>query len=107
MSEETPEYGSLATQVGGNHYKDYAIQPVEFCQRNQLPFCESNAIKYICRHKDKNGRQDIEKAIHYLQILLEMEYGFPEQKSQEPSDEVEYDINGNAYVEKNGERHYL
>lgn len=61
-------------QVGGAHYKDFAIQPSEFCQKNRLPWCESNVVKYVCRHRAKNGRQDIEKAIHYLQLILEWEY---------------------------------
>jgi hypothetical protein len=61
----------LTVQVGGSHYKDMKIQPVEFIVANGLSFLEGNAIKYICRHKVKNGRQDIEKAIHYLQMILE------------------------------------
>ena len=61
-------------QVGGEHYKAMAIQPAEFCQRNRVPWCEANVIKYVCRHRVKNGRQDIEKAIHYLNLLLEWEY---------------------------------
>lgn len=63
-----------AIQVGGAHYKDMAIQPSEFIHRNRIPFLEGNVIKYVCRHKAKNGRQDIEKAIHYLNLLLEWEY---------------------------------
>lgn len=69
---------ALNTQVGGSHYKDMVIQPVEFCQKNKLTFIESCVIKYVCRHRAKNGRQDIEKAIHFLNLLLEMEY--PEKK---------------------------
>lgn len=65
----------LSEQVGGSHYKDMAIQPVEFCMRNNLNFCQSSAIKYICRYKSKNGAQDIDKAIHFLQILKQIEYG--------------------------------
>ena len=61
-------------QVGGDHYRSLAIQPVEFIQRNSFNYCEAAAIKYICRHRAKNGRQDIEKAIHYLELLLELEY---------------------------------
>jgi hypothetical protein len=61
-------------QVGGAHYKDFAIQPSEFIHRNNIGFLEGNVIKYVCRHRRKNGRQDIEKAIHYLQLLLEFEY---------------------------------
>lgn len=65
---------SSKRQVGGNHYADLAIQPSEFIHRNRLNWCEANAIKYVCRHRSKNGRQDIEKAIHYLELLLEWEY---------------------------------
>ena len=65
-------------QVGGNHYKEFPIQPSEFCQRNGLNWCESNAVKYVARHRSKNGRQDIEKAIHYLNLLLEWEYPQPD-----------------------------
>lgn len=58
-------------QVGGNHYAKMKIQPVVFIVENDIPYREANAIKYICRHKNKNGRQDIEKAIHYLEMILE------------------------------------
>lgn len=61
-------------QVGGEHYAKYKIQPTEFINANRIPFIEGNVIKYVTRHRDKNGRQDIEKAIHYLQLLLEWEY---------------------------------
>ena len=61
-------------QVGGNHYKDMAIQPTEYCQKNELNFCEANIVKYASRHKLKNGREDVEKIIHYAQLILEMEY---------------------------------
>jgi len=61
--------------VAGNHYKDMPIQPAEFCQRNRLNFCESAVIKYVCRHGNKNGVEDIRKAIHFLNLLIEFEYG--------------------------------
>ena len=61
-------------QVSGNHYKDMVIQPAEFCQLNELNWCESNAVKYVCRHRNKNGVEDIRKAIHYLEMLIEWEY---------------------------------
>lgn len=67
----------LETQVGGNHYKDLAIQPAEFCQRNRIPYCEANAIKYLCRHRLKGGREDLLKARHYVDLALEMEYPEP------------------------------
>ena len=64
------------TQVGGSHYKDFAIQPGVFSQMNKLRFFESNIIKYACRHRLKgSGREDIRKVIHYAQLILEEEYG--------------------------------
>lgn len=63
-------------QVGGDHYKDCGIQPTQYITANNLGWCEGNAVKYITRHRLKNqGKQDIEKAIHYLELLLELEYG--------------------------------
>jgi len=64
---------ALNKQVGGSHYKDFSIQPVEFIQKNGLGFCEGNAIKYLCRWKEKGGIQDLQKAIHYVELLIEME----------------------------------
>jgi hypothetical protein len=61
-------------QVGGQHYKDMPIQPWHFCQRNGLRYGESNAIKYVCRHRHKGGKQDLEKAIHNIQMIIEDEY---------------------------------
>ena len=52
-----------------DHY-DYEIQPVDFILRNQIPFCEGNIIKYICRWRAKNGREDLLKARHYIDILI-------------------------------------
>ena len=78
---ETKEYlmeksfNPLENQIGGNHYKDYTIQPVEFIHANNVPFLEGNIIKYIMRHKKKNGIQDLEKAKHYLEILIQLDYG--------------------------------
>ena len=66
---------SLEKQVGGGHYKDLPIQPVEFIHANGIGFLEGNIIKYIVRHKSKNGKDDILKAIHYCEMLLEMTYG--------------------------------
>jgi len=66
---------ALDVQIDGNHYKDMKIQPIEFCHANELGGAESAAIKYICRHRNKNGKADLKKAIHTLQILIELEYG--------------------------------
>jgi len=61
-------------QIGGDHYKSMTIQPSEFIHRNNMNWCEGSAIKYICRHHLKGGKQDLEKAIHYLNLLIEWEY---------------------------------
>lgn len=61
-------------QVGGEHYKQYAIQPAKFALANGLDYAQSNAIKYIVRHKDKNGVQDLDKAIHYIELLKQHYY---------------------------------
>lgn len=64
----------LDTQVGGGHYKDMAIQPVEFIHANGMDYLSANVIKYISRHKRKNGAEDVRKAIHYCQLILKMDY---------------------------------
>jgi len=65
---------SMFKQVGGTHYMYMAIQPAEFVNRNKLLFAEGNAIKYICRHSHKGGVEDIDKAIHYLEMIKERDY---------------------------------
>jgi hypothetical protein len=70
----------LSRQPGGAHYLEMAIQPVEFIQRNRIGFIEGNIIKYACRHRLKGGRMDLEKIIHYAQLLLELEYSAHEEK---------------------------
>jgi hypothetical protein len=62
-------------QVGGDHYSKMNIQPIDFITQNNLSFIQGNIIKYICRYKDKNGLQDLKKAQHYMNMLLEIEYG--------------------------------
>ena len=69
---------SLNTQVGGTHYKSFAIQPIEFIYKNDIPFMEANCIKYLCRHRNKNKAEDIRKVIHYCKLILELEYGIRE-----------------------------
>ena len=67
-------YDSLSKQVDGNHYNSMKIQPAEFINENKILFAEGNANKYICRHQKKGKRKDIEKAIHYLEMILERDY---------------------------------
>jgi hypothetical protein len=66
---------ALDKQVGGKHYSDMSIQPVVFITQNDLGFLEGNIIKYVCRHHAKNGAEDIKKAIHYCELLLQTKYG--------------------------------
>lgn len=66
---------ALDKQEGGDHYKHLAIQPVEYCYRNAMLSLESSVVKYVTRHRFKNGEEDIKKAIHCLELLLDLEYG--------------------------------
>ena len=69
-------------QVGGSHYQNMVMQPSEFINKNKLPFAEGSAIKYICRHAAKGKEQDIHKAIHYLEMILDRDY-----QDTQPKDE--------------------
>ena len=71
--EITEPTTSLATQVGGNHYKDLPIQPVEYIHANALGYFEGNVVKYVSRWRKKNGIADLEKAKHYIELLIELE----------------------------------
>ena len=61
-------------QIGGNHYLNMKIQPSEFINKNKLQFAEGNAIKYICRHASKGEVQDLEKAKHYIDMIIDRDY---------------------------------
>jgi hypothetical protein len=63
---------ALDEQIGGSHYKDFKIQPVEFIHRNGIDFLSGNVIKYVCRWKSKGGLNDLEKAKHYIELLIEL-----------------------------------
>jgi hypothetical protein len=75
-TEKLPESGNsaLKEQRGGSHYKDMKIQPIEYVVGNNLSFLQGNVIKYVSRYKNKNGKEDIKKAIHCLELILELEY---------------------------------
>lgn len=60
-------------QVAGSHYKDMAIQPAEFIHKNGIGYMEGAVIKYLARWRNKNGLEDLKKARHYLDLLIEME----------------------------------
>lgn len=72
---EHPIFSPMNSQVGGTHYKNLAIQPVEFITANGLAFLEGCVIKRMCRHSSKNGIEDLRKAIHEIQLLAELTYG--------------------------------
>lgn len=66
---------ALEKQVAGNHYKQCKIQPVEYIHENSLDYFQGNVTKYITRHKNKNGADDVRKAIHYCELILKLQYG--------------------------------
>lgn len=78
-AQETPKgtggVRASDTQVGGAHYPKDAIQPVEFIESNSLPFLEGCVIKRMVRHGNKNGVEDLDKAIHEIQLIKELRYG--------------------------------
>lgn len=63
-------------QISGEHYRSLKIQPVDYIEENKLTFSEGAVVKYITRHRFKNGAEDIRKAIHFCQLILERDYGF-------------------------------
>lgn len=67
------EEAALNQQVAGTHYKDLKIQPVEYCHANGIPFIEGNVIKYVTRWRDKGGIEDLRKARHFIDLLIELE----------------------------------
>ena len=84
-------------QIGGDHYQTMKIQPAEFVNKNKMLFAEGNAIKYICRHINKGGKQDLEKAKHYIDMIIERDYGDETVRSQvftsssDPGVDITYD----------------
>lgn len=69
----TEMINALEKQEGGNHYKGYSIQPIEYIHANNIPFAEGSVVKYVTRWRDKNGVADLKKAIHFLELLIELE----------------------------------
>ena len=65
---------TLEKQVKGDHYKRFIIQPADFINANNLAYAEGNVIKYVCRHRFNGKKEDIEKAIHYLEMIIERDY---------------------------------
>ena len=61
-------------QIGGSHYQKFKIQPSKFVVENKLLYPEGSVIKYILRHQDKGGKEDLKKAIHFIEMIMERDY---------------------------------
>lgn len=66
---------ALDIQIGGDHYIQYKIQPIEYSFHNNLNFLQGSIVKYITRYKLKNGKEDLHKIKHLVDLLIELEYG--------------------------------
>mgnify|MGYP004455145143 FL=1 len=73
---------SYDKQIGGTHYKKMKIQPSKFVIENKLLFPEGNVIKYICRHQYKGGKEDLEKAKHFIDMIIERDYEEEKEKTE-------------------------
>ena len=71
---------ALSKQEGGSHYQG-KIQMIEFIMANNISYPEGCAMKYLYRHKNKNGLEDLKKAIHYIELIMELEYDYTEDRS--------------------------
>jgi len=73
---DDPPKPPLSQQIGGEHYRKGSIQPIEYIYANGMDFFSGNVVKYITRWKYKNGLEDLKKAKHYIELLMEQEYGY-------------------------------
>jgi hypothetical protein len=69
----TIHVSALDKQISGDHYKDMPIQPAQYIHANAMGYFEGNVVKYVSRWRKKNGIADLEKAKHYIELLIEME----------------------------------
>ena len=69
-------------QVGGSHYLKFKIQPSRFVVENKLLYPEGNVIKYILRHQNKGGKEDLEKAKHFIDMIIERDYEEEKEKTE-------------------------
>lgn len=74
-ADNSKQSSPLDSQVGGDHYHKLKIQPIEFIHANNLDFMQGCVVKYISRFRAKNGKEDLLKARHYIDLLIELEYG--------------------------------
>ena len=80
LVERKKKHDALKRQVGGSHYMDWPIQPIKFIVDNRISYIEGCIIKYAIRHRNKGGKEDLEKIKHYVDLLIELEYGEDENK---------------------------
>lgn len=81
-----PKKKTLSQQIGGGHYKQYAIEPIDFFHHNEIPTVEAGICKYVIRHSNKNGSEDLLKARHLIDYLLETEYNILPPAYVDPDD---------------------
>jgi hypothetical protein len=72
---ETVRQSAWKKQEGGSHYKNLKIQPMQYALENKLDYAQANVVKYVTRHKEKNGKEDLLKAIHNIELMIEFYYG--------------------------------
>ena len=82
LNDNVKIYNMIKEHVSPDYYARYDIEPISFIMRNNIPYAEGNVIKYVLRHDMKGGREDIDKAIRYLEMIKEEKYSA---KSQEVS----------------------
>lgn len=75
MSEMIVEENALKKQIGGHHYSCMEIQPMEYSMANGLDACQHTIVKYVSRFREKGGIEDLKKAMHCIEMLMEFEYG--------------------------------
>lgn len=73
---------ALDAQAGGDHYKKLVVQPIEYIHANGIPFAEGSVIKYVTRWRDKGGIEDLKKARHFLDLLIELESKAAQEKAK-------------------------
>ena len=86
-------------QVGGNHYASLAIQPMEYALKNDLNYAQANAVKYVTRYKSKGGVEDLRKAIHCIELLIQHELDEAERDKQ---NELDFDEDRTDIIGQNG-----
>lgn len=98
---------ALDSQIAGDWYRAMSIQPAEFLYANKIPYLEGCAIKYLCRHRAKNGIEDLDKAIHYIQLLKELELRGDSQPGEKSKRAVIAKLEGYVSQFKDGLAHVV